>query len=166
MAILLPTQKRRGLRNVGVGAVFMYHPQKKTRCFVKSDELVTLIKKHYGHKVKYVKYKSPDGSKVAHKTQGVKKDTFSFDHYQVRHIEKIERYWNLCLIAWALTYWIKQNAYLNKILETKPITVNEFKQAVNSLLELSSLSPLSKNKKLADDYFKVKSKRLKKIFAA
>ena len=70
---------------------------------------------------------------------------------RVRHIEKIERYWNLCLIAWTLTYWIKQNAYLNKILETKPITVNEFKQTINSLLELSSLSTLSKNKKLADD---------------
>ena len=94
------------------------------------------------------------------------KDTFYFDHCQVRHIEKIERYWNLCLIAWTLTYWIKQNAYLNKILETKPTTFNEFKQAINTLLELSSLSTLSKNKKLADDYFKVKSKRLKKKFAA
>ncbi len=55
---------------------------------------------------------------------------------------------------------------LNKILETKPATFNEFKQAVNSLLELSSLNALSKNEKLADDYFKVKSKRLKKKLAA
>src|SRR3989338_6474342 len=94
------------------------------------------------------------------------KDTFYFDHYQVRHIEKIERYWNLCIIAWTLTYWIKQNAYLNKILETQPTTFNEFKQAINSLLELSSLGTLSKNKTLADDYFKVKSKRLKKKLAA
>ncbi|MDR4497632.1 MAG: transposase [Candidatus Scalindua sp.] len=63
------------------------------------------------------------------------KDTFYLDHYQVRHINKIERYWNLCLIAWTLTYWIKQNAYLAKILlETKPSTFNEFKQAINSLL--------------------------------
>ena len=46
----------------------MYHPQKKTRCFVKSDELVTIVKKHCWHKVKYVKYKSPDGSEVSHKT--------------------------------------------------------------------------------------------------
>ena len=94
------------------------------------------------------------------------KDTFSFDQYQVRHIEKIERYWNVCLIAWTLTYWIKQNAYLNKILETQPTTFSEFKQAINSLLELSSLGTLSKNKSLADDYFKVKSKRLKKKLAA
>lgn len=42
------------------------------------------------------------------------KDAFSFDHYQIWHIRKIERYWNLCLIAWTLTYWIKQNA-LRKI---------------------------------------------------
>jgi hypothetical protein len=94
------------------------------------------------------------------------KDTFYFDHYQLRHTRKIERYCNLCLIAWTLTYWIKQNAYLGKILETKPMSLNEFKQAINSLLELSSLSTLSKNKKLADDYFKIKSKRLKKKFAA
>ena len=205
--------------------IFMYHPQKKTRCFVKSDELVTLIQKHYRHKVKTVTHTTSDGSEVSHKTYSFEaklrncdvplkivvilgkwnkdddnsvhilitnqlnasaktvitnyllrwgiehcfkelKDTFYFDHYQVRHIEKIERYWNLCLIAWTLTYWIKQNAYLNKILETKPTTFNEFKQAINTLLELSSLSTLSKNKKLADDYFKVKSKRLKKKFAA
>ncbi len=147
----------------------MYHPGKKIRCCVKPDEPVTLIKKHYWHKVKYVKYESPDGSEVSHKTysfeaklkdcdipikfvvvpgkwnkdddntyhvlitnqltasaktvitnyllrRGIEhcfkelKDTFYFDHYQVRHIEKIERYWNLCLTAWTLTYWLKQNA--------------------------------------------------------
>src|SRR3990172_11287563 len=82
------------------------------------------------------------------------KDTFYFDHYQVRHIEKIERYWNLCLIAWTLTYWIKQNAYRNKILEHNPTTFNEFKHAINSLLEFSSTSELSKNKELADGYFR------------
>ena len=65
-------------------------------------------------------------------------------------------------VHYTLTYWLKQNACLNKILETKPATFNEFKQAINSLLELSSLNALSKNEKLADDYFKVKSKRLKK----
>ena len=81
----------------------------------------------------------------------------------VWHNDKIERYWNLYLIAWTLTYWIKQNAYLNKILETKPTTFNEFKQAINSLLEFASTSALSKNEKLADGYFKIKSKRLKKI---
>ena len=94
------------------------------------------------------------------------KDTFYFDHYQVRHIDKIERYWNLCLIAWTLTYWIKQNAYLNKILETKPVTFNEFKQAINSLLEFSATSELSKNETLANEYFKIKSARAIKKMAA
>ena len=205
--------------------IFMYHPIKRTKCCVKPDELVTLIKKHSWDKTKIVKYQTTDGSEVSHKTYSFEaklkdckvpikvvvvlgkwnkdddnsfhilitnqlnasaktiittyllrwgiehcfkelKDTFSFDQYQVRHIEKIERYWNVCLIAWTLTYWIKQNAYLNKILETQPTTFNEFKQAINSLLELSSLGTLSKNKSLADDYFKVKSKRLKKKLAA
>ena len=205
--------------------IFMYHPIKRTKCCVKPDELVTLIKKHSWDKTKTVKYQTTDGSEVSHRTYSFEaklkdckvpikfvvvlgkwnkdddnsfhilitnqlnasaktiittyllrwgiehcfkelKDTFSFDQYQVRHIEKIERYWNVCLIAWTLTYWIKQNAYLNKILETQPTTFNEFKQAINSLLELSSLGTLSKNKSLADDYFKVKSKRLKKKLAA
>ena len=94
------------------------------------------------------------------------KDTFYFDHYQVRHIDKIERYWNLCLIAWTLTYWIKQNAYLNNILETRPATFNEFKQAINSLLEFSATSELSKNETLANRYFGIKSARARKKIAA
>jgi hypothetical protein len=202
---------------------------------VKPGELVTLIKKHYWHKVKYVKHKTTDGSEVSYKTYSFKaklkdckvpikfvvvfgkwskeddkrfhilitnqlkastrtviknyllrwgieycfkelKDTFYFDHYQVRHIDKIERYWNLCLITWTLTYWIKQNAYLNKIfalanlpqarLETKPVTFNEFKQAINSLLEFSATSELSKNETLANEYFKIKSARARKKIAA
>jgi hypothetical protein len=205
--------------------IFMYHPVKKTHCMVKPDELVTLIKKHYWHKVKYVKHKTTNGSEVSYKTYSFEaklkdckvpiefvvvfgkwskeddkkfhilitnqlkassktviknyllrwgieycfkelKDTFYFDHYQIRHIDKIERYWNLCLIAWTLTYWIKQNAYLNKILETKPVTFNEFKQAINSLLEFSSTSELAKNETLANEYFKIKSARARKKIAA
>jgi len=55
---------------------------------------------------------------------------------------------------------------LAKILETKPTTFNEIKQAVNSILEFASTNALSKNEKLADGYFKIKSKRLKKKYAA
>jgi hypothetical protein len=58
------------------------------------------------------------------------------------------------------------DAYLTKILETKPSTFNEIKQAVNSMLEFASTNALSKNEKLADGYFKIKSKRLKKKCAA
>ncbi|MDQ1272449.1 MAG: hypothetical protein QG591_1079, partial [Planctomycetota bacterium] len=50
--------------------------------------------------------------------------------------------------------------------ETRPTTFNEIKQTVNSLLEFASTNALSKNEKLADDYFKIKSKRLKKKCAA
>lgn len=203
----------------------MFHPSKKTHDFVKPGELVTLIRKHYWHKTRYIKYKTTDGNEVSRLTFSFKaqlkdckvplkfvvvfgkwnkeddkkihilitnqlkassttviknyllhwgiehcfkelKDTFCFDHYQVRHIDKIERYWNLCLIAWTLTYWIKQNAYLHKILDAKPVTFNEFKYAINSLLELSSTNELSKNETLANNYFKVKSARAKKKIAA
>ncbi|MBU2437485.1 MAG: transposase, partial [Candidatus Omnitrophica bacterium] len=37
------------------------------------------------------------------------KDTFCFDHYQVRHKEKIMRYWMLCALVFSLIYWIKLN---------------------------------------------------------
>jgi hypothetical protein len=131
--------------------IFMRHPVKKTMCLVKPDELVTLIKKHYWDKIKYLKFKTTDGSEVSHKTYSFEamlkdcdvpikfviilgkwnkdddynyhilitndlrasakmvitnyllrwgiehcfkelKDTFYFDHYQLRHINKIERY--------------------------------------------------------------------------
>ncbi len=205
--------------------IFMHHPVKQKHCFVKPEELVTLIKKHYCDKIKFVKFKTTDGSEVSHKTYSFEaklkdcdilikfvvilgkwnkdddnsyhilitnklnssskmvianyllrwgiehcfkelKDTFYFDHYQVRHINKIDRYWNLCLTAWTLTYWIKQNAYLAKILETKPTAFNEIKLGVNSILEFASTSALSKNDKLAEGYFKIKPKRLKKKCAA
>jgi len=38
-----------------------YHPVKKTCCFVQQDELVTLVKKYYWHKIKPVKIKGPAG---------------------------------------------------------------------------------------------------------
>jgi hypothetical protein len=68
----------------------------------------------------------------------------------------------LCRTAGTLTYWIKQNAYLAKILETKPTTFNEIKQAVSSILEFSTTSALSKKEEISNPYFKIKSKRLKK----
>ena len=39
----------------------VYHPVTKSRCFLQQDELVTLVKKHYWHKVKPARIKSPDG---------------------------------------------------------------------------------------------------------
>ena len=43
--------------------ILIYHPEKRKRCFVQQDELVTLVKKHYWHKVKPVIVKeTTDGS--------------------------------------------------------------------------------------------------------
>ena len=61
---------------------------------------------------------------------------------------------------------VNGDAYLTKFLETKPSTFNEIKLAVNSMLEFASTNALSKNETLANDYFKIKSKRLKKKCAA
>ena len=136
----------------------MSHPIKRTKCCVKPDELVTLIKTHYWHKTKSIKFKTADGSEVSYRTYSFKaklkdcdvpikfvvifgkwnkdddynyhilitnnlrasakmvitsyllrwgieqcfrelKDTFYFDHYQLRHIAKIERYWNLVRLS-------------------------------------------------------------------
>ncbi|WP_347275507.1 IS701 family transposase [Candidatus Kuenenia sp.] len=171
--------------------IFMYHPEKQKYCRVKPDELVTLIKKHYADKIKYVTLKSADGSEVSYKTYtfdaklngcnvplkfviilgkwnkeddkkyhvlitnqldasvktvitnyllrwGIEhcfkelKDTFYFDHYQVRHIDKIERYWNICLISWTFVYWIKQNAYFDKL--STSIWIKSWKQNLLPLM--------------------------------
>jgi SRSO17 transposase len=66
------------------------------------------------------------------------KDSFYFDHYQVRHKEKIMRYWMLCLLVWTLIYWIRQNAYLRKTITTNSSTCNEYKRALLTLIEFSS----------------------------
>ncbi len=52
----------------------MFHPGKKTHGFVKPDELVTLNKKHYWHKTRYIKYKTTDGNEVS-------RLTYSFEAY-------------------------------------------------------------------------------------
>jgi len=89
------------------------------------------------------------------------KDVFCFDQYQVRGKKQIERYWMLSLVAWSLVYWVKQNAFLNKILESRPSSFNDYKQAFNSLLLYNSTCALSKNHDLAENYFKIKSNRFK-----
>lgn len=90
------------------------------------------------------------------------KDTFYFDHYQVRHQEKIMRYWMLCILTWSLVYWIKQNACLVKILSYKPTTLNEYKQALSRLILFASYTYLSKNCLAYDNYFStIKSRRFK-----
>lgn len=90
------------------------------------------------------------------------KDTFYFDHYQLRHQEKIMRYWMLCILTWSLVYWIKQNACLLKTLSDNPSSLNEYKQALFKLILFSSYTCLSKNGLLCEDYFSsIKSKRFR-----
>ena len=90
------------------------------------------------------------------------KDTFYFDHYQVRHKEKIMRYWMLCILVWTLIYWIKQNAYLSKIIRGNASSCNDYKQALLKLITFSSYAALRKNDLLYNDYFvDIKSQRFK-----
>jgi hypothetical protein len=90
------------------------------------------------------------------------KDSFYFDHYQVRAKEKIMRYWMLCLLVWTLIYWIKQNAYLHKIISVKASTCNEYKRGLLILIEFSSYAALRKNDLLCAEHFaSIKSQRFK-----
>jgi SRSO17 transposase len=79
------------------------------------------------------------------------KDSFYFDHYQVRHLLKIMRYWMLVIMAWSLLYWIKQNGYLYRSISSslKGKSINECKQALLKLIIFSSYNTLRKNEKFA-----------------
>lgn len=90
------------------------------------------------------------------------KDTFCFDQYQVRHQEQIQRHWIMSFLAWSLTYWIKQNGCLSKILKETPQTIGECKQAIASLIIIDSAFLLSKNKDIAVSLYNIKSERFKK----
>ena len=90
------------------------------------------------------------------------KDTFCFDQYQVRDQEQIQRHWIMAFLAWTLTYWIKQNGCLSKILKQPPQTIGECKQAVASLIIIDSAFLLSKNKDIAASLYNIKSERFKK----
>lgn len=90
------------------------------------------------------------------------KDSFYFDHYQVRHKEKIMRYWMLCIMVWTLVYWIRQNAYLHKIISCKASTCNEYKRTLLKLMEYSTYAALRKNDSLCKEYFaSITSQRFK-----
>jgi len=75
------------------------------------------------------------------------KDSFYFDHYQVRHKVKIMRYWMMVILAWTLVYWIRQNGYLYRSIafSLKGKSINECKQALLKLILFSSYQALRKN---------------------
>jgi len=90
------------------------------------------------------------------------KDSFYFDHYQLRHKEKIMRYWMLCILVWTLIYWIRQNAYLHKVISSNASSCNDYKRALLTLIEFSSYASLRKNDTLCTEYFApIKSQRFK-----
>ena len=73
------------------------------------------------------------------------KDDFCFYQYQVRHQEQIQRHWIMSFLAWSLTYWIKQNACLSKILHDSPDSISQCKESVAALIIIDSALLLSKN---------------------
>lgn len=75
------------------------------------------------------------------------KDSFCFDHYQLRHELRIMRYWMLVILTWTLIYWIKQNGYLYRSISSslKGKSINECKQALLKLIIFSSYEDLRKN---------------------
>lgn len=88
------------------------------------------------------------------------KDNFCFDQYQVRDQQQIQRHWILSFLVWSLTYWIKQNACLSKILEDSPLSIGQCKESVAALIIIDSNYLLSKNPKAAE-ILKIKSQRFK-----
>lgn len=90
------------------------------------------------------------------------KDSFYFDHYQLRHKDRIMRYWILCFIVWSLIYWIRQNAYLHKVITAQLSTCNDYKRAILMLIEYSTYAALRKNDSLCTQFFaSIKSQRFK-----
>ena len=88
------------------------------------------------------------------------KDDFCFDQFQVRHQEQIQRHWILSFLAWSLTYWIKQNACLSKILHDSPGSISQCKESVAALIIIDSAFLLSKNPD-HPQLQKIKSQRFK-----
>lgn len=181
--------------------IFFRNPQAQRPYFMKKDELVKLIRKHYWHKARMFKhgdeqlcvysfnsklkkvdfpikvfvvmgklsYKDNRDVRIiitndlslSHK-EAVRtyferwaierlfrelKDSFYFDHYQVRHKLKIMRYWTMVLLAWSLIYWIRQNGYLYRTISSslKNKSINECKQTLLKLIIFSGYFSLRKN---------------------
>ena len=88
------------------------------------------------------------------------KEVCYFDHYQVRHQEKIERWWTLSMLAWSFLYWVKQNAFLAKIMAPsfKLQSLEDYRKAVEKMLSLTSAIFTSNNPKQIKNLYKVISK--------
>jgi hypothetical protein len=200
-------------------SIFIIHPVTKQWVYLRADQIIPLIKKHYIHRLKHVEIPQQNG-KIKHVltfnmqsklkdcstplqiffifdkwsdtddknvhilitnnlTMSVKtaiftyllrwgieesfrelKDNFCFDQYQVRDQEQIQRHWIMSFLVWSLTYWIKQNACLSKILEKSPLSIGQCKESIAALIIIDSNYLLSKNPN-ATEILKIKSQRFK-----
>ena len=193
------------------------HPVTKQPLYLRADEIIPLIKKHYAHRLKHVEIPQQNGKAKHVFTYGFQsklkdcstplqiffvfdkwsdsddkdvhilitnnltlsvkdaiftyllrwgieesfrelKDDFCFDQYQVRDQKQIQRHWILSFLVWSLTYWIKQNACLSKILNQPLDSLGQCKHAVATLIIIDSTCLLSKNKSIAQS-LKIKSQR-------
>jgi hypothetical protein len=91
------------------------------------------------------------------------KDTFCFDQYQVRRMNRIERFWMVSILAWTAVYWVKQNGYLSRIVEKPPETFEQMKLCLRELAGYNRDMSLSKSKveRRAEKELGLKSSRFK-----
>ncbi len=88
------------------------------------------------------------------------KDVCCFDQYQVRHKETIERWWTLSMLARTFLFWIRQNAYLAKIVDPSRTihSLNDCKRVIEEMLSLASSVFISKNPNEIKKLYKLVSK--------
>lgn len=82
------------------------------------------------------------------------KDSFYFDHFQVRMIFRIDRHWHLSMLAHSFLYWVRCNGFYARATREKINTLNEFKRAFNGLNTPISLAWVAQNSDIFDDFLK------------
>ena len=88
------------------------------------------------------------------------KDSFYFDHFQVRKIHRIDRHWHLCMLSHSFLYWVRCNGYLSKRVPENIETLNEYKRAFNSLTSASFLAWIDQNRKKFQDFCRQNRRRV------
>ena len=73
------------------------------------------------------------------------KENFSFDHYQMRSLAHIRRFWFLCILAWTLLYRLKMMGALRKVVRLDSETFPEYVRAVRKLIAFAENRLLSKS---------------------
>jgi len=150
------------------------HPKTKQWLNLRADLIIPIIKEFYPHKLKPVNIPQNNGKTKSVLTYAFKstlKDCstplniiFVFDKWSDTDDKDVHVLItnNLTLstrstakstpptagmsfLAWSLTYWIKQNACLSKILHDSPDSISRCKESVAALIIIDSALLLSKN---------------------